>query len=270
VLGKMAEMGQEAGSIPGMNPMDFFDNSSGLAQVMGISPGGLMGGGLFSNMTAVFTSNDANALVNAFGEQINDANDQVANGISMTTSFGDTAEAIGGVDAHRWSLQMLPDMGQPGAMQTQMMMQTLFGPSGLGGYIAATDDNTAIVTYSTKGSFVEKAINAAQNGGALATDQLLMIQADRLHDEPIMVAYIDGGAILNMTLPTLAMFGMAVNVDLPEHVTPLAMSLASQDGGVSYRTVVPTDFIDMVKQTAEAFGAMGGGMGGGEEPPPSF
>jgi hypothetical protein len=271
MLGKIAEMGEQAGQFPGMNPMAFLENATGLAQVMGVSPGGLMGGGLLTNMTAVISSNDAGALVGAFGEQIGQANDQVVNGISMTTSYADAAESIGGADAHRWSIQMLPDMSQPSAMQMQMMMPMLFGPSGgPAGYIAATDDSTVVVTYSTKSKNVEDAINAARNGGALATDQLLMQQAERLHAEPFMVAYVDGGSILNTVLPTLAMFMGPVNVDVPEHVTPLAMSVASGGGGMSFRTVVPTDLVDVTMQTAAAFQGMGGGMGGGEEAPPSF
>ncbi|MFI4872931.1 MAG: hypothetical protein ACIARQ_14030 [Phycisphaerales bacterium JB061] len=273
MLAKIGEMGgEEAGGMAGLNPMDFLDNATGLAQVMGVSPGGLMGGGLLTNMSAVFTVDDADGLVSAFGEQIGEANDQVVNGISMTTSYSAEAETIGGADAHRWSIQMLPDMSQPGAMQMQMMMPMLFGPSGgPAGYIAAADDSSVVVTYSTKSQNVENAINAARNGGALAADQLLMQQAERLHSEPFMVAYVDGGSILNTVLPTVAMFMGPVNVDIPEHVTPLGLSAQANGGGMSFRAVVPTDLIEVSKQTAAAFeGMAGGGMGDGQEAPPSF
>ena len=76
---------------------------------------------------------------------------------------------------------------------------------------------------------------------------------------------------MNMVLPTIAMFAGPVNLDVPENVTPLAMSLAGSGGGMSFRTVVPQDLIQLGKDTGAAFGAMGGGMGGGgAEESPSF
>ncbi|GAB5496707.1 MAG: hypothetical protein Phyf2KO_17870 [Phycisphaerales bacterium] len=271
-FGKLASLGEQGNQFPGMSPAAFIETSDGIAQVMGVSPGGLMGGGLLSAMTAVIQTNDADALIGQFSQQMKAANDQVVNGISMTTNFNDAGEAVAGTTAHRWSMQMLPDMSQPGAMQMQMMMPMLFGPTGgPNGYIAKADADDVVVTYSTKSDMLEKAVQSATNGGALAQDQLLKQQADRLHSEPIMLAYVDGGAIMNMVLPTIAMFAGPVNLDVPENVTPLAMSLAGSGGGMSFRTVVPQDLIQLGKDTGAAFGAMGGGMGGGgPEESPSF
>ena len=271
LLGKMSQAGGANAQIPGLNPMDFIKSSRGMAQAVGLNPAGLMGG-LFVNTTAVIDTPDAAGMVKTFGEQIGAANGQVASGISMTTNFAAAPEQIGGVDAYKWSIQMLPDMNSPGAMQMQMMMPMLFGPSGgPNGYIAAADANTAVVTYSSSNSQLEKLVQSARNGGELAKNQMLMAQAERLHSEPFMVAYVDMGTIMKAVLPTVAMFAGPVNIDIPENVTPLAMSMSSSGGGVSIRTVVPTDLIDLMKATGEAFGAMGGGMGGGgEEEPPSF
>lgn len=270
---KLAAMNEQASQIPGLSPAGFIENANGMAQVMGVSPGGLMGGGLLTATTAVIQTEDADALIGQFSEQMKAANDQVVNGISMTTNFNDAGEDVAGTTAHRWSMQMLPDMSQPGAMQMQMMMPMLFGPTGgPNGYIAKADANDVVVTYSTKSDMLEKAVQSATNGGALAQDQLLKQQADRLHSDPIMLAYVDGGAIMNMVLPTIAMFAGPVNLDVPENVTPLAMSIASGDGGMSFRTVVPQDLITLGKDAGAAFGAMGGGMGpgGGAEEAPSF
>ena len=262
----MEKMAQAGGA---RAPMDFIKTSRGMAQAVGLNPAGLMGG-LFVNTTAVIDTPDAAGMVKTFGEQIGAANGQVASGISMTTTFAAAPEQIGGVDAYKWSIQMLPDMNSPGAMQMQMMMPMLFGPSGgPNGYIAAADANTAVVTYSSSNAQLEKLVQSARNGGELAKNQMLMAQAERLHSAPFMVAYVDMGTIMKAVLPTVAMFAGPVNIDIPENVTPLAMSMSSSGGGVSIRTVVPTDLIDLMKATGEAFGGMGGG-GGGEEEPPSF
>lgn len=271
MIAKMAEMGNQANNIPGLNPAGFLGKARGMAQTIGLNPAGLMGG-LFVNTVAVIDSPDANGLVQMFGEQIKATNGQVASGLSMTTTFADAPEQIGGVDAYKWSMQMLPDMNTPGAMQMQMMMPMLFGPSGgPNGYAAAADENTVVVTYSTSASLLEKAVGAAQNGGELSKNAMVMAQNERLHDEAFAYAYVDMGTILKAVLPTVAMFAGPVNVDIPENVTPLAMSMSSSGGGVGIRTVVPADLIDLMKETGAAFQGMGGGMGpGGDEPPPSF
>lgn len=274
MIAKMAEAGNQMNQVPGMNPVAFLNNARGMAQTIGLNPAGLMGG-LFVNTTAVIDSPDANGLISMFGEQIKATNGQVASGLSMTTTFADAPEQIGGVDAYKWSMQMLPDMNTPGAMQMQMMMPMLFGPSGgPNGYAAAADENTVVVTYSTSASLLEKAVGAAQNGGELAKNEMVMAQCERLHDEAFGYVYVDMGTILKAVLPTVAMFAGPVNVDIPENVTPLAMSMASSGGGVGIRTVVPTDLIELMKETGAAFQGMAGGMGGPgggqEEAPPSF
>lgn len=271
MLTKFSKANPEGMKIPGMNPADVMNNTRGMAMTMGLNPAGLMGG-MLVNTTVLMDSPDAGALVGSFGEGIKAANNQMAGGMSMTTSYTDAAEQIGGVDAHKWSMQLLPDMNNPNAMQMQMMMPMLFGPTGgPGGYIAAADAHTAVITYSASKGMLEKAVQSVREGGALASDALVMKQAERLHENPFMLAYVDAGSIMKAVLPTIAMFAGPVNVDVPDAVTPVAMSMASSGGGVSFRTVVPTDVINLSKQTAEAFGGMGGGMGGGgEEAPPSF
>lgn len=272
LLTNAAAAGQQGMQIPGLNPMDFVEQSRGMASAVGLNPAGLMGG-LFVNTTAVMDTPNAEQMVRTFGESITAANGQVASGFSMTTSFAGTPEQIGGVEAYKWSMQMLPDMNTPNAMQMQMMMPMLFGPSGgPNGYIAAADESTTVVTYSTSTAMLESLVKSAREGGSLATDQLLMKQSERLHDDAFMVAYMDVGTVMKAVLPTIAMFAGPVNVEVPEAVTPVAMSMSSSGGGVGFRTVIPADVIDLMKKTGEAFGGMQGGMGGGaeEEAPPSF
>lgn len=270
VLEAAAAAGQEGMKIPGMNPMDFVTQARGMASAVGLNPAGLMGG-MFVNTTVVMDTPNAAEMVKTFGESITAANGQVASGFSMTTSFAAAPEQIGGVDAYKWSMQMLPDMNTPNAMQMQMMMPMLFGPSGgPNGYVAAADESTTVVTYSTSPTMLEGLVKAAREGGALATDQLVMTQAERLHDDAFMLAYVDVGTVMKAVLPTIAMFAGPVNIEIPEAVTPVAMSMSSSGGGVGFRTVVPADVIDLIKKTGEAFEGMQGGMGGEEEEAPSF
>ncbi|HED52821.1 MAG TPA: hypothetical protein ENJ00_01290 [Phycisphaerales bacterium] len=266
----MAESSKDVSGVPGINPMSMINGSSGIAAVVGQNPAGLMGG-LFVNTVAVLACDDPNAFVDTIGAEMANADGQVAGGMTLMTTYSDDVEQIGGVNAHRWSVQLQPDMNQPGAMQMQMMMPMFFGPTGgPNGYLAPVNDQFAVITYSTSASMLEKAVQAAQNGGDLATDQLLMVQADRLQDNPFLVGYVDVGTIIRMALPTIAMFAGPVNVDVPDHVTPIAVSMTANQGGVGMRTVVPADMIELVKNVGEAFQGMADGGGGAGAPPPKF
>ena len=266
----MAEASDQTSGVPGINPMSIAENSNGMAAVVGQNPAGLMGG-LFVNTVTVIACDDPNAMVDTIGTQMAAADGQLAGSMTLTTNYSAETEQIAGVDAHRWSIQMQPDMNQQGAGQMQMMMPMLFGPTGgPNGYIAAADDSSAVITYSTSASILEKTVQAAQNGGDLVTDQMLMVQADRLQESPFLVGYVDVGTMIRMALPTIAMFAGPVNVDVPDHVTPLALSMTANQGGVGMRTVVPADMIELIQNVGQAFQGMANGGGDDGAPPPKF
>ncbi|MEM9166748.1 MAG: hypothetical protein AAGB48_06955 [Planctomycetota bacterium] len=262
-----AEMNPQ-GQIPGLNPAQFVEGSNGFAQVFGMNPVGLMGG-LFVNTTAVMDVEDANGFIANLGDSLRAANGQQATGMTLTTNFADAPEQIEGAEAYRWSVKMLPDLNDPNAQQMQMMMPMLFGPSGgPNGYIAAADDETVVMTYSTSRDALSGALSAARTGGDLADNALFQAQTARLHDDAVAVAYIDVGSIMRAALPMVAMFADPVQIEVPDEVHPIAMSLAAEEGSMAFRTVVPQDVIELIISTAESLEGMnqGGGGGGGGEP----
>ncbi|MEM8757783.1 MAG: hypothetical protein AAGF47_08370 [Planctomycetota bacterium] len=245
--------------MPGLDFSQFFEGANGFATVVGMNPAGIMGG-MFVNTTAIMDVDDADTFINTYGDSLRAMNDQTANGVTTQTQFAETPQQIAGVDAYRWQVKMLPDLDTPGAQQMQMMMPMLFGPTGgPSGYLAAASNDTVVMTYSTNSSAVSNAVKAAREGGTLASDMLFRQQAERLHEEAVMVAYVDAGSILRTVLPFAAMFAGPVDVEVPEAVTPIAMSMAADDGSMTFRTVVPTDVIDLFAQLGEAFEGMNEG-----------
>jgi hypothetical protein len=64
--------------------------------------------------------------------------------------------------------------------------------------------------------------------------------------------------------------GAQLNVEIPDEVSPIAMSAASSSGGMTFRTVIPADVITMFAGFAEAAQAMQGGGFEGQEEEPQF
>ncbi|MGP1273444.1 MAG: hypothetical protein ACTS22_08925 [Phycisphaerales bacterium] len=269
LLKNSAEM-NPGGQIPGINPAQFVDSSNGFAQVIGVSPGGLMGG-LFVNTTAVMEVNNAGDFIKTYADALSDMNGQEAQGMSFTTNFAATPEQVGGTDAYRWSMKMTPDLDNPNAQQMQMMMPMLFGPSGgPSGYLAAADDDTVVMTYSTSQAALSSGLAAARDGGGFAGNALVAKQAELLHTDAVMVGYVDVGSIVRMALPMAAMFIGQVDVQIPDAVTPVAFSMSADGGSMGFRTAVPADVITMITDVAMAFQDMDGGGMDDEDEAPQF
>jgi hypothetical protein len=256
--------------MPGMDMMQMVRGARGFASVVGMNPAGLMAG-LLTNTSIVMEVPDANAAIAGYGESIAGMNNQIINGMNITSSFAQQPEQVAGGSAHRWSIRMLPDMNQPGAQQMQMAMPFIFGPGGgPGGYIAAADKDSVVLTYSTSQQHLTSAVTAARDGGTLADAALFAEQARRQHADAFMVSYVDAGTIARQIVPFAAMMGAQLNVEIPDEVSPIAMSAASSSGGMTFRTVIPADVITMFAGFAEAAQAMQGGGFEGQEEEPQF
>lgn len=256
--------------MPGMDMLQLVRGARGFASIVGMNPAGLMAG-LLANTSVVMEVPDADATVAGYGQSIAGMNNQIVNGMNITSSFAQQAENVGGASAHRWSIRMLPDMNQPGAQQMQMAMPFIFGPGGgPGGYIAAADGDSVVVTYSTSQQHLTSAVAAARDGGTLADAAIFAQQARRQHADAFMVGYVDAGTIARQIVPFAAMMGAQLNVEIPDEVSPIAMSAASSNGGMTFRVVVPSDVITMFVGFAEAAQAMQGGGFEAEEDEPQF
>ncbi|MEO1583958.1 MAG: hypothetical protein AAFR96_05215 [Planctomycetota bacterium] len=268
LMANMAEAGQGQG-LPGVDMSQIFSEANGMAQVIGSNPAGIMAG-LFTNTTTVISADDASAFIGSYGESVAAMNDTDANGMLITSSFDDEPTEVAGVQAYGWSIGMMPDMNAPGAMQMQMMMPMMFGggSNGPNGYVAATDEDTVVMTYTRANNAVQAAVDAATNGGDLTANELLTAQADRLPSDAFMIAYVDLGTIARSMLPMAGMFAPELaQIQVPEAVSPVAFATTASGGSMAVRTVVPMDVITTVRDIAETMnGAGGGGMqdGGGQ------
>ncbi|MEO0630175.1 MAG: hypothetical protein AAFY46_05545 [Planctomycetota bacterium] len=265
-----AGQGMNAGGMPGMDFGALLDNATSMAQVIGANPAGLMGG-IFPYTTMVIETNDADALIQSYGESVAAMNDQEANGMLLTSSFDANATDVGGVEAYGWSVSMMPDMNNENAMQMQMMLPMLFGggANGPSGYVAAADEGTVVMTYTRTGDVLGNAVEAARNGGSLVTNDLLAAQAERLPAESFMVGYLDIGTVARAALPMVGMFAPeAAAIDVPAALSPVAFAATAEGGSMSFRTVVPMDLISTTIEIAQSFeeGQGGGGGNGGGDP----
>ena len=258
LLGKMIEIQKEAnpdGATGGMNFMKFADLMGGFSMVMGTSPGGLMGGGLFANTVAYSSSDDPAALSKAMNNSYTEMDGQEANGITYHTSFEQGADTIDGTSVDSWSMRMAFDPGNPAAQQAQMMMGMLFGPAGgLTGYMAPTETGL-VTTYAKNTDLMREALAAAKDGNGLNTEQGIVDVAAHLPADRSAEFYIGVKGIWDTVSPMMAMMVPEMaQFEVAENLHPIGISGSTADGALRMTLYVPKDVSDLFQELSQTFG----------------
>src|SRR5690606_11818100 len=116
-------------------------------------------------------------------------NGQEAEGIRITTSYEPGARDIDGVTADAWGMQMQP-VDAAAANQQAQAMAMMFGPSGLGGYIAPADGGVC-VTYARNSQILGLALETARAGDGLGAGDRFQAASKALPGNRMVEFYLD-------------------------------------------------------------------------------
>ena len=234
---------------PGMFPADFADKGEGIAFQLGNSPAPM--GGLFLNTVAFIKSSKPDELAKALKDDLTAMNGKTVSGITYTTTY-EAAEKGGEAPADSWSMKMQADPEDDNAQMVNQMNFMLFGPSGLTGYAAPTDQGL-VLTYAKNADLLKQALASSKGGGANAgSDAEVKAIASNLPAGRSFEGYLGVKSILDTVLGILAPMGVAPNVQVPESIPPVGFGATTQNGGLRFTIVVPTKVITSVKSIAES------------------
>jgi hypothetical protein len=247
--------GDKPNPLAGMNPIENINKADGAAFFWGMSPA-LMGG-LFLNTTAYIKTSDPAAFTGTMKTALNEMNGKTVEGITYQSKYEAGAKA-GERTVDAWSMRMQPDPTNPQAQQIGQAQMMMFGPSGLGGYIAPAKDGL-VMTYSKNSELLGKALDAANSGSGLTSDPLVKDVASHLPQGGSVAAFVGVKSILEMVMGFAPMMGMDTSaVKLPDQLAPIGAGMVTDSGGMRSTVFVPT-------QVMETFGSLAKAMGGGEE-----
>jgi len=246
-----AEMNpQQADMLGMMNMSKLADLQDGFAFLMG-NPPAIIGGGLFSQTLQFTKSGKPQELLDKTAKMMSDMDGMTQQGITFDTRYEQNATEIEGLPVHRWGMKMTFDPSEPSAQQAQMGMTMIFGPAGgPNGYYAGVE-NGLITTYSQNTPLMSQAIEAAREGGGLATSDEIVEAAGRLPDGCVMQVFIGSESIVQQASSVLAMLGMGGQLDVGDDLSPIAGGLSMREGGAVGRVFVPTDVIELIKKLGE-------------------
>jgi hypothetical protein len=242
LLGEIAKSGGEeaAAMMSGLNTADKMD---GFGWMMGASPAGLMG--LFSSTSSFTMVKDPQAYLAEVKKSYEAMDGKKIAGMTYKSVYTPEASSIDGVKVDNYTVTQTPDPNDPDAQQA-LMLQSMMGGGGPTTGMYAPVEGGVVATYSKNNLLMKEAINTAKNAkGVSTTDDVKMLQA-YLPADRTMEGYIGVKPVMEMALGAMMMFGMEMDVQLPEKITPIAFGATTSDGAFRARVFVPHDVIAAV------------------------
>ncbi len=248
----------------GMNPLESIDKIDGLAFCWGQTPA-LMGG-LFLNTSMFAKTSDPAAYVKTMRDGFGNINGKTLQGMTYQSSYEAGGGKVGDKTVDSWSLKMTPDKDNPQSAQIAQAMMMMFGPGGLGGYVAQTD-NGVVLTYGKNSDLMGKALEAAKSNNGLNAEAGVKAVAAQLPADRTLEAYIGVKSLMETAIGFMGMMGAGpANFEVPADLPPIGMGGISQGGGMRFSTFVPTKVLTTIKTLSDSM--KGEGEGEPAEPAP--
>lgn len=236
----------------GVQYAEMAKHASGAAGVMGSVP--LMGAGLLSNFVTYTKTDDAPSMVAGLGKAFGELNGQSANGMKYITSFESGAATISGVEVSKFAMNMQPDgtgdaaAGGPAAM----LMPMIFGPQGGPSGFIANIDGAVVQTMSQNTPLMEKAIEAARNGGGLGASETYKKVSGQLPDNRVLEFYLSVDQVMNTVGPIGSMMGVLPGFEKLPALPPIGIGTSVGTGGMVNRVHVPNEVLSWMVGFAQS------------------
>jgi hypothetical protein len=252
LMKRFAEMGKGDGQgmLGPMQMSQMIEKVDGTGFFWGTTPA-LMGG-LFLNTTAFIKTADPEGYLAQARRAFEEMNKKTIEGITFTTGYQPGGAKVGETPVDVWTMKMQGDPTNPASAQIAQVQTMLFGPTGLGGYMARAS-NGVIVTYSKNNSLLDQALQAAKSGQGLSKDDGIAQVAPNLPAGSSFTGYMGIKNILEIGIGFLSMMPGApvVNFEVPQDLPPVGFGAANAQGGVHSQVFIPTQVIQTVKSLVE-------------------
>jgi hypothetical protein len=233
-----------------LNPLRALEHADGIAVLWGTTPA-LMGG-LFLNTVMYARTADPNAFVGWMSNSMKQLNGQQIEGMTYQTTMQEQQAA--GRQVQAWSVRMQPERNNPTAQQAAQMSMMVFGPTGMGGFVARAERGV-ITTFSRNSDLLEKSINAANTDTGLGQEEGIRAVSGNLPSGRTFEGYIGVRHILDTALGFMGMMGGGpVDFEVPENMPPVALGGTSSNGGLRMAIFVPTEVLSAISELQAAMG----------------
>jgi hypothetical protein len=242
-------------SFGGMSPTNFIGKASGTAGVLGTSPA-LMMGGVMQNFVTYTATADGKGMLAETGAALAAMNGKDMQGMTVTSAFAEGAEEIAGVKVSTYEFKALPGENAEqnqfggGMVDPRAINQMIFGTNlGPRGYMAATGAGV-VQTVSRDKALMEKALNAAKDGGGLGSADAFQKAAASLPEGRSFELFFSVDQVANTAGPFLMMGGQIEEFEPLDALPLIAVGGTTMDGGVIIRTHMPFAAMQKIAELA--------------------
>jgi hypothetical protein len=244
------------GMTGGMKTEEMVELSDGSAMLMGTTPG-LFAGGLFTNTVSYTASKNPKKLLEAMKSGATAMDGQSNEGVLFHTTWQDAAAEVAGHTLDAWGFTMEGDPNHPNGAQAGMMLQQMTmlfgGQAGPSGYVTTTDSGL-YSSFSKNSKLMERVL--AGEGAKLSANESIQLVAKHLPEDRTGEAYLNIKGVLDMVIPIVQMMGAGADLgEMPESMNPIAMGLATGEGGMHARVFVPADVLQFAGKLAQQMNA---------------
>jgi hypothetical protein len=239
--------GDDAGAM--LSSLTAADKVDGFGWMMGASPAGLMG--LFSSTSSFTMVKDPQAYLGEVKKSYEAMNGKTIAGMTFKTSYTSAASTIEGTKVDSYTVSQTADPNNQEAQQA-LMMQGMMGGGGPSTGMYAPVEGGVVATYSKNNLLMKEAITTAGSSkGVATTDEVKMLQS-YLPADRTMEGYVGVKPVMEMALGAMMMFGMEIDITLPEKITPIAFGATTNDGAFRARVFVPHDVMTAIGEVSKS------------------
>lgn len=271
LLKKFTAMGIQQGQAPGMmdTMMGMMDKITGTSMMIGATPS-IMGGGLLANSVQYISTTDAPAYTGAMKKSFEEMNGKTISGTTIQSKYEPAAVDVGGTKVDRWSMLMQVDPNSPTGMQMQQAMMMMYGMGGGPAGFMSTVDNAVILTFANNTPLMTMALDTAKKKNGVSEDAGLKAVGAKLPADRHVEMYLGTKSLIETINGFMAMMGGGATYTPPADLPPIGMGAAMDNGGIQFRTFVPTGVFKAAGEMVKAMeAAQKGEMGEeGEAPAP--
>lgn len=242
LLKKFVSMGaQQQVQTPGMmdTMMAMMDKINGTSMMIGATPS-IMGGGLFANTVQYISTTDAAAYTGTMKKSFEEMNGKTFSGTTIQSKYEAGAVDVGGVKVDRWSMLMQVDPNSPTGMQMQQAMMMLYGMGGGPAGFMSTVDNGVVMTFANNTPLMTMALDTAKKKNGVSEDAGLKSVGAKLPADRHVEMYLGTKTLIETINGVMAMMGGGATYTPPADLPPVGMGAAMDNGGIQFRTFVPT------------------------------
>jgi hypothetical protein len=206
------------------------------------------------------------AAISAAQKQMFDVQEQITamfggGKVQAKTTITPKAKTVGGVALDQFTSAINAAEQGPEAAQMQQMMAIMYGPNGLSGYFGQVDPKTAITAVGVSDEVLEKAVTAAKaDTDVLGKLPGVTAVAKQLPPSRFAAFYVPLDTIIGTGLTYAQQFGFGVQVQLPQDLPPVGLTIGSEGSAIRADSHVPVQLVQsIVAAGMQAFMQMQGG-----------